>query len=755
MTGATQIKRGTADQSQVLVCTLLLLMSTFSWSATTQTIKREGIALRAGSLAGMAISPAGSLVPRVAASVLDRPSVPVLWDMVAIGNDLYAGGGEGTGVWRIGSTGPAEPIPLPKQEADVFALLAGKNGDLYVASGPDGAVYRLDTKSRRYEEMFRPKSSYIWDLAWAPDGALLVATGMPARVYKLTPKAGASAQTIYESRESHIKSLCVTRSGRIIAGTASSGWVLELDGKSKGFVLADGDRSEVTSIVEDPRGALWAAFSGPVSVAAASVAKPRAESNAASEVITVTAEASSEGKDEKSEKPAASSRPVELPGGGGVVLRLRPGAEPEVAWSDEKETPLDLEPLEAGGLLIAVANPARVWWLDDQLRRGWWELREESRATTAIAKRGDGLAIAYGNPAALVSYGPGLSQPSRWTSEVLDAKTRATIGRLRAQVDAANAAHVTLLVRCGNTLEPGDGWTDWIVATGAAGPSGSDGGAAVGLPKSRYFQLRVEADAAASRTLSIDLVSASYRGSNRTPVVDAVDVQPAGVAYRAMPPSAVSSGDMPVVPVPRGIDAERALGDSASAWRSKRVYEADAVTVTWQGSDPDGDAVRYRVEYCRSSASGCAPWVVLARDLETQFYSFDGRWLQDGVYRFRVTASDGIGNPAAEALSADAISEEALIDHSAPAIDPLQAVRRKDGSVEVSFTASDPGGRIVRGEVSAAPGAWNMLVATDGVDDGAQERYLGVIEVPDSEFQIEVRAVDAAGNVTTRVTPVR
>ena len=755
MSMTTRTTLHTSWQGRVAVWGMLLLAATSSWGASTQTLKREGAALRAGTLDGMAISPSGTLVPRAAATVLDRPSVPVLWDLVALGNELYAGGGEGTGVWRIGPAGAAEPIPLPKPEANVFALLAGKTSELYLASGPDGAVYRLDLETRRYEELFRPKSSYIWDLAWAPDGSLLVATGMPARVFKLLPKAGAVAQTIYESKETHIKSLCVTRAGRIVAGTANSGWVLELDGKGRGFVLADGDRSEVTSIVEDSRGAIWAALSGPSSVTPANAAKPRQENSGATEVVTVTAEAPSEAKDEKAEKPGPSSRPVEISAGGGLVLRLRPAAEPEIAWTDDKESPLDLEALDGGGVLIGVANPARVWWLDDQLRRGWWDLREDSRAATAIAKRSDGLAIAFSNPAALVSYGPAASHPARWTSEVIDAKTRATLGRVRAQVDAPHAPQVKLLVRAGNTLEPGDGWTDWMLAPGAAGPAGSDGGAVSGIPKSRYFQLRVEADSAAPGAFSIDLITASYRGTNRAPAVDAVDVQPPGVAYRAMPPSSISSGEAPVVAAPRGIDAEKVFGDGSAAWRSKKAYEADAVTVTWQSSDPDGDALRYQVQYCRSGAAGCTSWVSLARDLETTFYSFDGRWLQDGVYRFRVTVSDSSSNPPAEALSAEAISEEAVIDHSAPAIESLQAVRRKDGSVEVSFTASDPGGRVVRGEVSTAPGAWNVLVAADGVDDGSREQYVGVTEVSDIAREIEVRAVDAAGNVTTRVAPVR
>lgn len=732
-----------------------------AWASSTQTWKRDGAGWRGGTFEGMAVSPDGQLVPGAAAKILDRPAVPVLWDIAAVGDTLYVGGGDGTGVWRIPASGAAEAIALPKSEPEVFALVAAGSDALYVASGPSGAVYRLDLATRKYEELFRPPAAYIWDIALTADGALLVATGLPGKVWRVDTKKKSAAQPIYETDETHVRCLHVAKSGKIYAGTSGSGWVVELDGSKHGFIVLDSERAEAVAITSSADGILFAAFAGPAKKNAAPAPGARRsdeESDDNSVTVTVSADAPSANnkteKDDATKGVAAAPRAPELPSGGGSVAKLVVGGEPEAIWSDEKETPLDLEANPSGGVWLAVANEARIWWLDTLGKRGWWDVREETRAVSALGLQAGRLVAATSNPAAVLSYGPGAATPARWTSDVLDAKTRSMLGRLRATTSASSAANVKVQVRAGNTAEPGAGWSEWRDVPGAAGSVGAAGGALGTLPRARYFQVRIEATAKAPAEYGIESLSVNYRGTNRAPLIESVDVQPAGVAYRSIAPPALASGELPVVPAPRGGDAEKAVNETSLAWRSKKVYEAGALTITWQAADPDNDALQYDVESCRVGANGCGEWTALARNVDSSFFSFDGRWLADGIYRFRVTASDAKANFAGEGLSRTSISDDTVIDHQAPAIEAASAQRSADGKVQVRFTAKDGISRISRGDVSSAPGEWVALPSSDGVDDSPEESYSGSVAAPAGNT-VEVRAVDVAGNVIVQVVPVK
>jgi hypothetical protein len=280
---------------------------------------------------------------------------------------------------------------------------------------------------------------------------------------------------------------------------------------------------------------------------------------------------------------------------------------------------------------------------------------------------------------------------------------------------------------------------------------------AAGVPDARFLQVRLEAAAGAAATgPAVPLatrVEARYQAANRAPRVDAVDVLPQGVALRAMPPSAVAAGDAPVVPPPRGVDAQRALGDGGGAPRSKKAWESEALTVTWQAKDPDEDALTFRLEYCAEEAAPCGAWGVLAEELEPAFFSFDARRLADGIYRFRVTASDAPDNVAGAELTGELVSDAVRIDHTAPVVDAVEATPLPGGRLGLRIAARDPGGRLAGCEVAAAPGAERMLGAADGVIDGDVETFEGAVDAPADGRALLVTVVDAAGNETTARVP--
>ncbi len=759
-------------------------------AVTTQAFVREGDTLRAGTFEGMVATPDGRLVPGPRAEVVARPESAVIWSLVLAGGEVVAGAGEEKGLLRIvpakpgaageaaaatkpGATGeaaaaaPTKPAPQIGGQ-DVFALAASpKDKDVvFAATGPEGAVYRVDLGRGEAREIYRPQATYVWALLPLADGGLVVATGLPGRVVRVDGRGGGTPVPLWETKESHVRALALGGNGRVLAGTSGGGLLVELDGKGQAYTLWDSDRPEVAAIAVDAAGTVWAAFAGS-GRGGASAAESKASARSAGTVsVTVRARppaggGGGGGGDEDADATARATAaddkaPVvrggaDLPGGGGALIRIGAGEEPETSWSDERETPLALLPRPGGGVLLGTANPAKIWWLDPAGRLGQFDERKDAKAVSALAAAGDRIVAATSNPATIVAYGPGAAAPARWISDVFDAKVRATIGRVQAVTDGASAADFDLFVRAGNTSEPDEGWTDWVPVQGAIGAPDA-AGAAAALPRARFAQVKIESRAAQPYGTGIGRLALRYRPTNRPPRIDDVDALPQGVAMRAIPPSQMSSGEVPVVPPPRGPELERALGEASASWRSKRAYEPNALTITWDARDPDSDALRAALAYCRDRGAPCADgdWIEVADDLDQAFYSFDGRTLPDGIYRFRVTVTDVSANAAGEARTAERVSDPVAIDNAAPVIERAEYTAEKGEALALTVVARDPGGRLVRAEVTREAGGFTTLLAADGVDDGAEETWRGTVPAPGAGEELLVRVTDAAGNSSTR-----
>lgn len=716
----------------------------------TEVWVREGKTLRAGTLEGMSLLPAGTLLPARAATLLGRPEVPVLWDALLAGREAIAGSGESMGLWRLAEGSDPQRLPGLPADPDVFALARGAEGEIYLATGPEGAIFHFDPRRGTFEELARPPAAYVWDLLVLPGGDLVLATGVPGRVQRLSPSTR-QLTTIWETREPHVRRLALAPDGTLYAGTAGSGHLVRLDGEGGGFVVWDSERPEVSALAVDAAGTVWVAFAGASGKADAGGTGERArrveEGEAPATTVTVRARAATEEEEgkPKSTAPAEKPGPPPPPAGGGELLRLAPGAAPQGIWSDGKETPLALLARPEGGVLLGTGTPARIWWFDAEGREGWWAELPEYGAVSALDGDGERVLAAASNPAAVVLYGPAAATTARWTSDVLDAKRQARFGRILV---VAGGAPVRVLARSGNTSEPGPGWSEWTEVPGAAGAPGS-AGAPAGVPDARFLQLRVEG--ASAPAAGVSRIEARYRAANRAPRLESVDVLPQGVAVRAMPPSMVASGDAPVVPPPHGPDAQKALSEQGGNPRSKRAYEADALTVTWQAKDPDDDALRFRVDYCLDAGTPCESWILLAEEIDEGFFSFDARRLADGVYRFRVTATDAPDNPAGVEREGWRVSDAVRIDHTPPTIDEVGATPLPGGRIGLRVAAEDPGGRLAGCEAASGPGLTRRIGAVDGVVDGDVEIFEGVVDAPRDGGALVVTVVDASGNATTEI----
>src|SRR5207245_1191036 len=115
-------------------------------------------------------------------------------------------------------------------------------------------------------------------------------------------------------------------------------------------------------------------------------------------------------------------------------------------------------------------------------------------------------------------------------------------------------------------------------------------------------------------------------------------------------------------------------------------------TITWKASDPNGDALRYRVDVRRE---GQSEWVKIGSDLDAVAFTWDTSPLPDGRYRVRVTASDAASNPIGEERSDELASAPFTIDNTPPVVEALDA-RTEPRAVVVEGRARDAQSTLTR-----------------------------------------------------------
>ena len=221
----------------------------------------------------MAIRSDGKLVPAPQFAAFSDPDLLISGRCAPIpAAGVYAAGGSDAKVLRFDD--PAKPTTVfeaPELSAQTIAFDA--NDNLYVGTSPDGKVYKV-TPDGQKTVFFDPKAKYIWALAIDPQGTLFVGTGDKDEIFAVTPDG--KGQLFYQSDERHARSLAFDAKGNLLVGTDPDGLILRIEitraAGSKdlqtppkagaSFVVYETDKKEVTSLLTDSTGNLYAAAIG-------------------------------------------------------------------------------------------------------------------------------------------------------------------------------------------------------------------------------------------------------------------------------------------------------------------------------------------------------------------------------------------------------------------------------------------------------------------------------------------------------------
>lgn len=731
------------------------------WTHTTESD------FSAGQCDGVVVTNLGDLkLSRSTRSILPPdPRVGAVYALVeAPDGAVYAGTGPRGVLLRI-ENDVARASTVLGDNLNLYALRVDRAGRLLIGTGGErGEVFRIDKPGDEPRRIFSADGvQYVWAIHETEDGTVYLATGPLGQLFAISPIDG-SARVVFDSDENNLLNLLGEPSSDLLyAGTDPGGLLLRINGRTgECFVMYDAPESEISALAWDGQGRILAA-----------TAQATGDAEAAGD----------EGAGDRSGRPGGESGGVPIPAvppenPTPPQLPDPPPGEPRpipkerhfallfaddpVAPGDDAETPVAAPASQAvpavargAGVIAPAENGNAIYRIDregfvTELHRApaafhallatpgdaghtriltgasggadagarllQLEPDADERLTLAnidprqilclVSARNGKTYLGCANRGDVIVMDPGFAPNGSFTSPVLDAGQISRFGQIRLRGSLPPGAGVTVCTRSGNVSDPSAvGWSDWTT------PVAAQQFLPVGAPPARFLQYR------------LDFTPGNAGAS--TPVVQEVEV-----AYQ-LPNLA------PVVSAVRAEAGDRASPDT----RAK-------ITIAWDASDPNGDALSYTLQF--RPADGNAPWITLKDRLDASTFEWDTRTTADGRYELRVTASDSTDNASGQGLSASRQSDPVQVDNTPPVIGDVQVQPRPDGGWEIRCVVADQAGTVQRLDFAInGRDPWQMAPPSDMIGDSPREVF--VVNLPadgaaDPARQVTLRATDAQGN---------
>jgi len=699
-----------------------------------------------GRFDGTALDRDGKLRLAPKLETLFTSGQPAIWSLVqAPDGSFYAGTGHRGRVYHVTASG-ANTLLWTSDEPEIFALAIDPAGVVYAGSSPSGKVYRIE--NGKASEFFDPKAKYIWSLAIASDGSLYVGTGDPGNVYRVD-KAGKS-ELYYETGQSHITAMALDAKGNLLAGSEPNGILYRISAKDKAFVLYNASLPEIRTIVPLPDGTVYAAALGGSIANRSQPLLPGIVAPATT--ITVTASASSvsasdpevnaqAGADIKPKvdtaKPlvqapqstATASALTEIPGvEKSAVYKINADGTVETLWSSKEENVYSLIAEPNGSLAFATDAQGRVYRLNPDRKTTLLVETNEGEATRLL-RDSTGLIAATGEMGKLLRLESSENASGTYESPVHDAGAIARWGRITWRGQGTQARFST---RTGNSARPDKTWSDW--SEPLTDPRDSN----IRSPNARYIQWRAELNGPGATAEGVRIF---YLPQNTPPVVRSINVttQAPSSTAKAAGSNSTSTAAYSITVTDTGETSTPAGTPTQTLSRAA----GSQIQVTWQADDPDGDRLLYSI-YFRGEDE--TEWKLLRANIAENSLTLDGDVLADGVYFFRVVASDRPSNAANVAREDELVSSPVSIDNTPPVVS-LSAPRRAGDRAEIDADVVDQVSPLRRFEYSLDAGPWTPVEAADGITDSPHEQFHVVLEkLRSGEHLLVVRAYDTAGN---------
>ncbi|HWN44304.1 MAG TPA: hypothetical protein VNW71_18920, partial [Thermoanaerobaculia bacterium] len=611
-------------------------------------------------------------------------------------------------------------------EPEVFAVWADPDGTIFAGTSPRGKVYRIS--GGKGEVFFDPGETYIWALGRAADGGLLVATGTQGKLFKVP--ADGKGTVLYDSEDGHLRAMEVLPDGDVLIGTAGEGLILRLGRDGSARTLYDADEPEVVALTSAPDGTCYAAVAASES-SLVDLAQPAAQAAAGEPQVTVTVEGEA-----TAAEPGTGATGTRRPGAMGPrsqILSLSKDGVAETLWGFQEETVYDLL-WRQGRLWVATGLEGKLYsWADRQMLLEK-DVDERQIVTLLPGEAGPGFATT--NAAALFQITAETEKTGTYTSAAMDTGQAARFGTFRWRGETPGGSGARFSFRSGVSSEPDRTWSPWTAARRGEEIS------LEGLPRGRYIQWRAELESSSGQSPRLYNAELSYRQENLRPRIDSLGVLEPG---QILVPSNFNPSNQvyePSHPTREGIFTSVGQpADDDDAGRTKPLWKKGYRTLRWTATDPNQDGLVYDLSFRMADSDG--EWLKVADELEESYFSFDATALPDGVYRFRLRASDRPANEPDSTLVEERVSDPVVIDHTTPV---LVKVDRSGGKLRA--TVKDSANPLREAMFSVDAEEWKPVPSADGLIDGQTETLVVEPGKPGGGLLL-LRIMDAAYNVVT------
>lgn len=724
---------------------LLIQAGAPAQATRTEVVKDDDFkTLQQGELEGVAISSDGFLYPTHARKMIGDTGTEMVWAVVDQGGKgVLCATGHGGKLIRIDRKGEVHELGAAV-ETELTAMLELPDGTVLIAGAPGGQIYRLTTEDT-IEPYVKLDAKFIWKLARDSRGAVWAVTGTEGKLFKIETKRGeVRVEKPIKLPSTNLIDLWIDEDGTMgevghiyIAGERP-GYVYRYPGKGdKAEVLYDATSDEVRDLEPSEKGLIIATNTERSPTPQAlnltlrmSGATPNGEAGDSAAPGGQNAQEADMGDvfasaDQKPQNPASR------------VVLLRPDGYAEVLWGSPERPIHALRSTGEGSILVAAGGRGRIFKVADDRRfsliadtqedfilgltpieEGWLATGARNGVVYELSRKPEDKAVYRSR--VIGSHGP-----VRW-------------GQFYWRGERGKDQRVSVAFRLGNAQDPDQGaWDEWGEEHGIE----SGKGVAIPAGPSRFLQYRLtmQPKSGAVENFRTDYVEAFYQAENRAPRLRTI---------------AVSE----INPAEAGGNAQGGNGNAQQQAAAQNVEETKpggrtphsntgTIQVNWNAVDPNQDDLEFELFFKGQDET---TWKLIQDELRQANVPLQVKGVADGRYRFRVTVSDRLSNPPGTVLADEIISDEFVVDNSAPRIEDFRVTAegrkaRLEAKVvdEVSFVSS------VEVDIDNEE-AW-PLFSEDGLFDEREESINWLsMELEPGEHVLTIAVTDRQGNTEVR-----
>jgi hypothetical protein len=727
-----------------VVLIISFLFCTTSSAVTSNIVKQSGSEdFLKGKTENVVISSRGTLELALKSENLIE-NLEDTWSVnqiVTIGNDIYLGTSPNGGIYRYNSNGLEKIYPAEKQNeqqdkseisdanspADsnsieekthlqnehIFAMSKDVTGRLI--AGISGKNCRLMRFQRgEFRTIFEPNdASYIFSIEVATPGEIYVGTGPEGKIYKLDSMAE-QATLLFDSDDKNILSLSSGGDNILYAGSDTRGLVYKIDTETKqADVLYDSDFPEINSVISWNDKVYAAGTSAKIKeseteFAANQTGEGRPESNGTDGNQKPTPEMDNpvilkipnSSDDSSQKKPPRRPRPERGKQGNASTI-YKVDKQGFVQKIFQEKAVFFCMTKQGDKLLLGTGGNGQLFRISpsEEIQKVIYD-DPNAPQITSVATSDRDILIGTANPAKLIRLTPDYSPKAVYTSEMIDADQPARWGKLQIDASIPESCEVLVAVRSGNVKDTNaptlSEWTEYKKVTK---PVNLD------CPVGRFCQYKL--------LLKTD-------SPDKTPIIREV---------------AIANTIPNIAPQVQAVTIE------------SPENKPGALQISYKAEDDNSDKLIYKIDFRQT---GWDNWIEIEDSIEEQQYIWDTRTVEDGRYEIKVIANDRKSNSEQTALTASRVSDQFVVDNTAPELEKISFSSSDSSSVLISLTVTDNLSVITNLEYTIDSSKdWMSSVPEDIVFDTTKESFeIKIDNLKRGKHILSLKMTDAAGNTS-------